>query len=209
MNTTQQRHAGVRRALAVVAALAILGGCGVIPTGGDAADKPQKSGRSDTAAQTDTPPPDEPALDGTVFADPEGRYTLTVPADWDPMHGAIGEGIEFWSVGEITDDFAPNINVLTEDVAGATLDEYVQFSLENAPTLLEDFELIESTVVTGPDGHELAVIEYSGGGAHFLGIMAMGSAGSVVITLTTTSDRFEETLDAVYPYMLTVQPTEG
>lgn len=209
MKTTQRRYVGTRGALAVITALALLGvgGCGAATGGQDTADKAQKSDRADAATDEDTSQADEPTLDGTAFADPEGRYTMTVPADWDAMHEAAGAGTEFWVVGDIADDFAPNVNVLTEDVPGATLDEYIQFSLENAPTVLDDFVLIESTTVTGPQGQELAVMDFTGAGAHFLGITAMGAEGSVVVTLTSTPDRFEEIRDAVYPYMLTVQPT--
>jgi hypothetical protein len=171
------------------------------PSATDAATKPPKA---DADADADAPTTDDGA-----FADPEGRYTLSVPADWEAHHGVAGEGIEVWLVddGDDADGFATNINVITEDVVGMSLEDYVELSIENAPTIMSDFALVSSETVTGAAGQELAVMEYTGAGMPYIGVMAMGAEGAVVITLASTTDTFAAVKDAVYPFMLTLLPT--
>jgi hypothetical protein len=80
-------------------------------------------------------------------------------------------------------------------------------SFANAPQILSDFKLLKSSVVTSAAGQDLGVIEYSAAGLRYVGVVALGSMGAVVVTFSSTPDRFAAIVDDVYPYMVTLQPT--
>ncbi|HEY3437862.1 MAG TPA: hypothetical protein VGK35_09260 [Actinotalea sp.] len=206
MRTVASRHDRGARALAalvvpMVAVLLMAGGCAADP-GSEASSPPSEAPRASSE-----PVAVEPALAGETFTDPGGRYTLTVPASWEPHHGIAGEGIEVWRVAKVKGDFAPNINVITEDVTGMSLKDYMTLSFANAPQILSDFKLLKSSVVTSAAGQDLGVIEYSARGLRYVGVVALGSMGAVVVTFSSTPDRFAAIVDDVYPYMVTLQPT--
>lgn len=205
MTTPSHRRHQVRCATALVAGLLLLGtaGCSGAVSGAEASPAASAVSQPDKPSKSDSPAPD-----GAAFTDPEGRYTLTVPADWEANPGVAGEGIEVWLLGDSSGAVATNVNVLTEDVTGMSLQDYLDLSIANAGKLVEDFELISSEVVTGSAGQELAVMEYTGVGLHFLGVFGMSAQGSVVITLTSSPDDFATYRGAAYPYMLTLQPTD-
>ena len=190
MTAPSARHHRVRRANAALAAFVLLAAAGCA---GESSDASPEEGES--------------ALDGVAFTDPGGRYTLTVPADWEARHGIAGEGIEVWIVAEADATFTPNVNVMTEDVTGMSLGTYLDLSITNAPSIISDFELLRSDPVTGSAGQELAVMEYSGLGLTHLGVLGMGSDGAVIVTLSVPPERFATIREAVYPYLLTLQPT--
>jgi len=145
------------------------------------------------------------------FVDPEGAYRITVPDSWEARHGAIAEGIEVWLAGAVEDEFGPNVNVLTQASGGMTLDEYTESSIANAPTFVKDFEVLDSRRETGPNGTELAVLEYSGEAGtdrplRFLAVWTVNDGQAVVATFTTTPERYEEQRGDVLPYLLTLEP---
>jgi len=141
---------------AAITALVVLGAAGCSDGSSSEGSSPEPSTPSATDASTKPPKADAdvPTADGDAFADPEGRYTLSVPADWEAHHGVAGEGVEVWLVddGDDADGFASNINVITEDVVGMSLEDYVELSIENAPTIMSDFALVSSEMVTGAAG---------------------------------------------------------
>jgi hypothetical protein len=162
-----------------------------------------------------SPSPDTSAAAGPAgeaFVDPEGLYRLTVDDAWEPRHGAIAQGIEVWLTHPIADGFAPNVNILTQATGNMTLDEYTQASIDNAPTFIQDFELADTSTVSGPGG-ELAVVEYSGkaGGAEqplrFLAVWTVHEGNGIVATFTSLEEHFETQRDEVLPYLLTLEPT--
>jgi hypothetical protein len=151
----------------------------------------------------------EPA--GESYADPEGAYRITIPDSWEARHGAIAQGIEVWLTDEVEDGFGPNVNVLTQTTGNMTLDEYTEMSIANAPNFVTDFEVQDSRRETGPNGTELAVLEYSGeAGAdrplRFLAVWTVNNGQAVVATFTTTPDRYDEQRSDVLPYLLTLEP---
>lgn len=204
---SERHHPKCASAAAVVLVLFAAAGC----TGGpeDAETSPPSENSKNATSEKPTQPAeaDESALDGVSFTDPEGRYMLTVPADWEPHHDVAGEGIEVWLVAEADANFAPNVNVMTEDFTGISLADYLELSITNAPNIVPDFELLSSDLVTGAAGQELAVMESSGSGLNYLGVIGIGPAGSVIVTLTAPPDRYTTIRDALLPYLLTLQPT--
>src|SRR5512133_3696311 len=202
----RDRARGTRALATALTGLLLLGvaGCSGAANGAEASPAASASAQPTKPSKSDAP-----ALDGTAFTDPGGRYTLTVPADWQASDGVAGEGIEVWLLGDAGGAVATNINVLTEDVTGMSLQDYLDLSIANAGKLVDDFELISSDVVTGSAGQELAVMEYTGVGLHFLGVFGMSAQGSVVITLTASPDDFAAYRDAALPYMLTLVPTDA
>ena len=153
----------------------------------------------------------DPGQSGVSFVDPEGAYRMTIPDSWEARHGAIAEGIEVWLAGDVEDGFGPNVNVLTQATGGMTLDEYTETSIANAPTFVKDFEVLDSRRESGPNGTDLAVLEYSGEAGtdrplRFLAVWTVNDGQAVVATFTTTPERYEEQRGDVLPYMLTLEP---
>lgn len=220
----------LRSVLPVVVLALVLAACGD-DTGSDqpAATSPASTTAATTSASTTTGPNttgpttvtsttttaattttlEATPLPGTWFADPQGSYEMVQAGEWEANHGFIAAEIEFWIVGEIENGFAPNLNLLTQVVGAITLDEYVQLSIDSAPFLLDDFELIDAGVVEGAFGHELGYMDYAGsaGGPvlRFLGYFFLDGDRAVIATLTAPPETFDELRAAVEPYMLTIR----
>ena len=146
---------------------------------------------------------------GTEFHDPQGRYAITVGADWSALPGVSAADIETWSIGAAGRAFAPNVNVLVQDTPGMDLDDYLAYSR----THMGDLDVVDHRVVTGSDGRELGLIEYAGeppGSSiplHFLAITDVGDGTAVLATFTALPDDFADLRAAVEPYMLTLHAT--
>ena len=182
-----------------------------LPTAEPVTEAPSSSPPPTTIASSASTDTGTPGLPGQSYVDPEGAYRITVPDSWEARHGAIAEGIEVWLSGEVEDEFGPNVNVLTQTTGGMTLDEYTESSIANAPTFVKDFEVLDSRRETGPNGTELAVLEYSGEAGtdrplRFLAVWTVNDGQAVVATFTTTPERYEEQRDDVLPYLLTLEP---
>jgi hypothetical protein len=144
--------------------------------------------------------------------DPEGAYSITVPDEWVANHGAFAEGVELWFTGPAEDGFRPNVNVMTQVVGTMDLDGYGELSIEGAPTLIAEFELVDSRTEIGEGGTELGVMEYrgrvaAGGPLGFLSVYAISDEKAIVATLTTSADTYAAQRDAWLPYLLTLEPT--
>lgn len=149
---------------------------------------------------------------GTTFVDPEGAYRITVPDEWVANHGAFAEGVESWFTGPAQDGFRPNVNVLTQVVGDMDLDAYGELSIEGAPTLIAEFELVDSRTELGEGGTALGVMEYTGrvaagGPLGFLAVYAISEEKAIVATLTASVDTYAAQRDAWLPYLLTLEPT--
>ena len=149
---------------------------------------------------------------GTTFVDPEGAYRITVPDEWVANHGAFAEGVESWFTGPAEGGFRPNVKVLTHVVGDMDLDAYGDLSIEGAPTLIAEFELVDSRTELGEGGTELGVMEYRGrvaadGPLGFLAVYAISEENAIVATLTASVDIYAAQRDAWLPYLLTLEPT--
>lgn len=174
-----------------------------------------------TAAQTEPPkvvvtlPPSSPdpthsPVDGP-FRDPEGMYEMRVDPGWVYQAGGFVDGVEFWFLGPPEGGFAPNVNALTQQTGGLSLADYLDLSVDQAPNLMANFELIDRAQVKGASGR-LGVMEYTGnltGGPrlHFLAVIAMTDGRAVVVTLTAPRKSFRDWRAEVEPFMLTLRPT--
>ena len=168
----------------IVVALVLIGACG--------------SGDSDPATAA--------AIDGAeLFSDPQGSYTIEVDPDWQANHGSLAAEIEVWFVAEPSDEFAPNLNILTQLAPQMNLEEYLELSIDNGPIFFSDFELIEGGTVDGASGQPLATVEYTGDGLRFLAVFAVSDGEAVVATLSAPIERFGSLRDEVLPHLLTLE----
>lgn len=146
---------------------------------------------------------------GEAFTDPEGEYLVEVDPAWETAHGSVGEGVEVWLVGNFEDGFTANLNVATQPAQGLDLERYTAVSIENAPSVMEDFELLASERVDN-DASELAIIEWTGtqGGRslHFLQTYLVHDDRAVVATFTAPTERFAAARAEVEPHLLTLRP---
>ena len=170
------------------------------------------------ASPTDVDPSIEPpgspgaGPEGDLFADPEGAYQMTIPRDWQASHGSLAQGIEVWFTAPLADGFRPNVNVLTQAIGELSLDEYTQLSLDNAPSFIGKFELVDSRTEFGAHGTELAVSEYRGTTGvnrllSFVAVWTVHDGQAIVATLTSTPETYEAQREAWLPYLLTLSPT--
>ena len=143
-----------------------------------------------------------------VFEDPQGSYEIDVDPDWDAQHGRLVAEIEVWVVGESRDGFAPNVNVLTQLTPGLDLSTYLDRSVEEGPSAIPDFELLNSDVVDGI-ASELGLLEYTGTQngrpLRFLATVAVRDGTAVVATFTAPPEVFDESRGEVEPYLLTLR----
>ena len=149
---------------------------------------------------------------GTTFVDPEGAYSITVPDEWVANHGAFAEGVESWFTGPAEGGFRPNVKVLTHVVGDMDLDAYGDLSIEGAPTLIAEFELVDSRTELGEGGTELGVMEYRGrvaadGPLGFLAVYAITEEKAIVATLRASLGTYAAQRDVWLPYLLTLEPT--
>ena len=150
-------------------------------------------------------------VDGDVFVDPQGTYTMTISRDWSRMSGAAADDIEFWALDASQVGFTDNVNVLTQDAPDMDLDDYMDISAENMGGL----ELLDRYSVVGANGNELGVLESQGtpfGAAtdtpiHFLTVVDVLDEVAIVATMSAGLDTFEARRATVEPYLLTLQAT--
>jgi len=110
-----------------------------------------------------------------------------------------------WLVADPEASFALNVNVLTQAAPGMDLAGYLELSIDNAPLLLDDFELLDESIVESDAGQGLAVMEYAGADLQYLGVFAIDSGQAIVATLTAPTHRFNAIRDSVMPYLLTLK----
>jgi hypothetical protein len=165
---------------------------------------------SEAPTTTNAAPDTSAGSIGTVFADPQGTYTIEIDPGWTEQSGTFVKEIEAWIVATPRDGFAPNVNVLTQDTGGMDLEEYLDFSVESMGTL----ELTSSDIVRAPNGNELAIIEYEGeiagtaaGLLKFMATVDVNDGQAVVATLTADESTFDDLRVQVEPYLLTLQAT--
>jgi hypothetical protein len=147
---------------------------------------------------------------GEEFADPQGTYRMDVDPAWTPNHGVLTAEIEVWFVGESSDDFAPNVTVLTQAAADLDLRGYLDLSVEQAPDLVEGFTAVDEEIVQGPTGQELAILEYTGTqegrDLHFLAVCFLEDDQAVVATYVSMDEQFPAQRPDVEPFLRTLRP---
>ena len=148
------------------------------------------------------------AIDGETFVDPQGTYSLQIAPDWQANHGTVIAEIEAWLVSTPENGFTPNVNVLTQAIPEMTLEDYLELSIEGAPTFINEFELIDEGIIDSSNGHRLATMHYASGDMQFLGVFAVSDGQAIVATLTAPSHRFDPIRDEAMPYLQTLMPLD-
>ena len=148
---------------------------------------------------------------GELFSDPQGAYDLRIDPDWEANHGSFVAEVEVWFVGEPEDGFAPNVNVLTQQVGDADLTAYLDLSIDGAEQAIEDFRLVSREQRVGDRGDDLGVLDYYGSQDgrqfRFLQVIAVDSGQAIVATLTVPEGDFAGFRGEVEPYLLTLHAT--
>ena len=177
----------------------IILGLGIAVLGGACSD-------DSSSDQVDSPVGNEP------FSDPQGSYTMAIDPDWVAEHGFFTSDTEAWVVGEIEDESAPNVTVITQLIdPSLSLEDHLEANIAGADLFVDDFNLVNSEIVEGTSGRQLALMDYEGEASerhfHFLSIFAVAGNEAVVVTLTTTPETFDEIRASVEPYLLTLRTT--
>lgn len=127
------------------------------------------------------------------------KYTVKYPETWSLQKGGY-PGIEFLLMAPVSsadDNFAENVNFLTQDLKGMDLniDTYLELTLSQIGTLIENGNLISSERIQ-IKGRECHKLKYTGTQqSHeltFEQIFWIIDDVANIITLTTLSDSYEE-----------------
>ena len=143
-----------------------------------------------------------------TYTDEDGEYSMAVNPAWTQSEFS---GLPVWYTGAGTSDFGDNVNILTENYDG-DLGDYLDLSVENAPTQIENFELVSSDIETGAFGQEIGVMVFNGvAGAvdmplTFYATVVVGNGNAVVATFTAPQSQFDTDVQDVISYMATLQP---
>ena len=152
-------------------------------------------------------------LPGQDFEGPRHNYMLRVNSAW-PHHADMPiQGIETWQVVDAANGFAPNMNVVVENLPSElSVDTYLHAntaSVKNATAVLAGATIIGEQVVNGAYGQQLGRMEYTasvqGHALHFIAIVAVHKKTGVVATFTSPDDRFAQIRALVEPYLLTLR----
>lgn len=98
--------------------------------------------------------------DFQTYADEAHGFTIGYPSEWHRQEGVAGSQVAFLAPPEGTSDaFRENVNVVVQVLpeASLTLDLYTKLSLEQAPTIITGFRLLDqgSTTLSGAPAHEV------------------------------------------------------
>lgn len=143
--------------------------------------------------------------DGVEFRDPQGAYTMTISPGWNSLPGVIAKEIEAWSVGEMVEGFAPNVNVINQEFPGATPAEYIEFSRDaGAGIKIDRAEVV--TLAPGVDAARFVMSQRVDGTVlKSLAIAVTGRDTAVGATLTARAADFDRLVREVEPYLRTLR----
>jgi hypothetical protein len=110
-------------------------------------------GATGTASPTRSPGDNVSYEEFASYSDSKYGFTIQHPKDWEKQVGAMGSAVVMLSPREgDSDKFRENVNVLVQKLPDKmTLDQYTKMSLEQAPTLITGFDLLDqgSTQLAG------------------------------------------------------------
>jgi hypothetical protein len=149
------------------------------------------------------------ALAGSTFVDPQGTYTITVAPTWKRRPGTVVAEVEAWQVAPRANGFTPNVNVLTQDTAGASFRRYRAISLRSLAGT-PGARVYASGTRTERDGTRLGWIDYAAPfGRHRLhafGVFGIWQGHAIVATLTALPGNFGKLRSKFAPYLFTLGP---
>lgn len=149
--------------------------------------------------------------DGVPFTGPDADYSILISPDWIDASDEFPPGIAGWFTGQDSDDFAENVNILTDTIPDSTpLDAILDASVTQIEGQFAGFSLINSEVVTRPGQTDLGVLEYTaeqeGVEIRFLQIFGVWNDTLVVFTGSTDASFGTAGVDRMRPYALTLAP---
>ncbi len=209
MRTSSGWRQAPRRWLASVGALAVLGLLAVVTSGCGGDDSSQRSSSTSGAPLAELDATGRRARAGERYEDPQGAYTMTIGDTWQSKTSQGTPETEYWLVAPAENNFAANVNVITQSVPGVDLERYLDISLKQVGT----FDVVRNEVVQGRTGNDLGVLEFIGTQPaltgdkvlHFLAYVSMKRGQAVVATLTSLDGSFPDRRDEIEPYLQTLQ----
>ena len=149
------------------------------------------------------------AVSGARFADPAGAYTIMVAGGWLRVPSSlVGDGVVWW-IDKPVNDFAPNVNVTTQQTPGVDLGGY----LRSSEAGMSGMTVLQHRLIRTPDGRTLGELEYAGvdpsgsskARMHFLAVFDVAGGRTVLATLTTPDDAtFSQRRAAAEPFRATL-----
>lgn len=147
---------------------------------------------------------------GTVFDDPRGNFRIRVGETWEPLANS-GDQISAWSVGPPAGGLRENVTVVSEPLpsTGISIDEYLDAAIGQLDSSQPDLDVVDRSTVALTSGLVGGRIEYEGSvngvDVHIVQIVAVSATKAVVATFTASPDRFDESIRAVEPILLTLE----
>ncbi|MEX1106210.1 MAG: hypothetical protein WEB78_08430 [Ilumatobacteraceae bacterium] len=174
-----------------------------------------------TPPSTDAAPTTESVAPTTAAPDPapavpDGSILVTDPTGWSmSMSPAWTESTQNttrnWFTNTGSDTFDDNVNVTTEALTSpVALDDYLAAAIAGIQSSVPDFQLGGLRRSVGPDGVELALIEWSGTLENlpplsFLQTIMVTPTTAYVATFTSEPMRIAQVGPTVEPYLLTLR----
>ncbi len=194
----------------------VLAAVGLIAVGCGSEGSLTGSGTDTSAVTTDTTSTDTTGTDTTAtdttstgttssvgdrFRDPAGKYSIEVPSHWTSAQ----ESPKAWFLNDDRDAFRENVNILTETIpSNMSLETYVNLSISKAPASIRQFNIEERETFTLNSGTEAYRLVYTGSPTsvsadlnfRFLAVVAVEDGTAVTLTMTAPLDAWDETIDA-------------
>ena len=174
-----------------------------------AAGAPSGAQETATASITPTPTPrasasPAPVSVGEEYVDDDG-FAVTFPAGWTVRQDIAGLQVAGTLPGQTDPDFADNVGVVLEDTgqAAATVAQYLDASVENAPQQIQGFRLVERDDATG-------TLEFTGDlgrKLHFLARVVVKDGKAYTATFTATEQTYARGLPTATSVLRTLRAT--
>ena len=148
---------------------------------------------TDSPGETSTASPSETTDslgDDGAYVDRDG-FSIVFPPTWEVRADVAGLQVAGFPPEQLAPDFADNVGVIFEDTGdpNITAEEYLDASARNAPSLMDDFDLVETVVID-----DAATLEYTGSFTrplHFLALIRVKDGKAFTATFTATPETYE------------------
>lgn len=120
-------------------------------------------------------------------------------------------GVAGWFTGQDTEQFAENVNIVTDSIASSTaMGDLLDVSQAQIAGQFPSFNLISSEVVTRTGQPDLGVLEYTAvqqtTEIRFVQVFGVWNGALVVVTGSTDARLGSEGVERLRPYVLTLAP---
>lgn len=165
------------------------------PAGRRARARPRRAARGETSTASPGATTDSPGDDG-AYLDRDG-FSIVFPPTWEVRADVAGLQVAGFPPEQLAPDFADNVGVSFEDTGdpNITAEEYLDASAQNAPSQIDDFDLVETVVID-----DAATLEYTGSfnrrPLHFLALIRVKDGKAFTATFTATPETYDVGLSA-------------